>query len=102
MPLGTPSRFVWKNSGNGFPLPPSKTSAIKKSIPKLKYHFIYYLTKGEDGNNYGIATFSKFPIVNKGFIKFENTANLSMFCDIKINQDTIRIYNNHLQKYILT
>jgi len=46
---------------------------------------------------YGIATFSKFPIVNKGAIKFENTSNACIYTDIKVGIDTIRIYNCHLQ-----
>lgn len=48
-------------------------------------------------SGYGIATFSKYPIVNKGEIKFENTSNACIYSDIKINDDTIRVYNCHLQ-----
>jgi len=47
--------------------------------------------------SYGIATFTKFPIVNKGEIKFENTANACIYTDLKIDNDTIRVYNCHLQ-----
>ncbi len=46
---------------------------------------------------YGIATFSRFPIVNKGKLDFKNTSNACIYSDIKINEDTIRIYNCHLQ-----
>ena len=45
----------------------------------------------------GIATFSKFPIINKGKISFgvkEN--NVCIFSDILVNKDTIRIYNIHM------
>ncbi len=48
-------------------------------------------------SGYGIATYSIFPIVNKGDIKFENTSNACIYSDIKIGDDTVRVYNCHLQ-----
>lgn len=46
---------------------------------------------------FSIATFSKHPIVKKGKVNFDNnTSNACMFTDIKVNTDTIRIYNAHL------
>ncbi|MBE9468347.1 MAG: endonuclease/exonuclease/phosphatase family protein [Bacteroidetes bacterium] len=47
--------------------------------------------------HFGIATFSSYPIVGKGEIRFKNTNNICIYTDIKIKNDTIRIYNNHLQ-----
>lgn len=47
--------------------------------------------------SYGIATFTKFHIVNKGELKFENTSNACIYTDLKIGDDTIRVYNCHLQ-----
>ncbi len=47
---------------------------------------------------FGMAIFSKYPIINKGEIKFrEHSNNQIIFADIVINNDTIRIYNIHLQ-----
>lgn len=46
---------------------------------------------------YGQAIFSKFPFVNKGSVKFPNTANNAIFADLVINSDTVRVYNIHLQ-----
>lgn len=48
-------------------------------------------------SGYGIATYSRFPIVNKGEIEFKNTSNACIYSDIKIDNDTIRVYNCHLQ-----
>ena len=47
----------------------------------------------------GLATFSKYPIVNSGVMEYQNTGNGSVWVDIVKNQDTIRIYNNHLESY---
>ncbi len=48
-------------------------------------------------HQFGIATFSRYPIVNKGNIMFSGTKNITIYSDIKILNDTIRVYNNHLQ-----
>ena len=48
--------------------------------------------------HWGIATFSKFPIISEDVIQFSNSRhNLSIASDIRIGEDTIRIYNAHLQ-----
>lgn len=48
-------------------------------------------------SNYGIATYSKYPIINKGAIHFEESINSTIYTDVVINSDTIRILNCHLQ-----
>lgn len=48
-------------------------------------------------HQFGIATFSRYPIINRGSIKFSNTKNITIYSDIKILDDTVRVYNNHLQ-----
>ena len=46
---------------------------------------------------FGLATFSKYPIINKGGISFDNDANnYCIYTDILKNRDTIRIYNAHI------
>jgi endonuclease/exonuclease/phosphatase family metal-dependent hydrolase len=61
------------------------------------HHFYIHFTARNKKSNYGIAIFTKFPIVNKGFINYKNTNNVTIFVDMKVNEDTIRFYNNHLQ-----
>ncbi|MEZ4887037.1 MAG: endonuclease/exonuclease/phosphatase family protein [Chitinophagales bacterium] len=49
-------------------------------------------------NHWGLATFSKFPIVNKDRITFPETQNnIVAYSDINIKGDTIRLFNLHLQ-----
>lgn len=48
-------------------------------------------------HNSGLAIFSKYSIVNSGTLfKREHTVNNIIFADIKIKEDTVRIYNCHL------
>jgi len=49
----------------------------------------------------GIVTFSKYPIVKAGYIDFQETGNASLWVDVAYLNDTIRIYNNHLESYRL-
>ena len=49
-------------------------------------------------HHWGLATYSRYPIVNKGKIDFESKgSNMCIFTDLKIGNDTIRIYNCHFQ-----
>jgi endonuclease/exonuclease/phosphatase family metal-dependent hydrolase len=50
---------------------------------------------------YGIVTFSKFPIIRKGEIVHPGSSSLSIYTDVLIQNDTFRIYNNHLQSFRL-
>jgi endonuclease/exonuclease/phosphatase family metal-dependent hydrolase len=50
---------------------------------------------------YGIVTFSRFPIVSKGEIIHPGSSSLSIYTDVRIKNDTFRIYNNHLQSFRL-
>lgn len=66
----------------------------------LKTRHFYFLPASD--NNYeatGLAIFSKYPIVNKGVIAFgENFGgNGSIYVDVKIRNQKLRIYNVHLQ-----
>ena len=62
---------------------------------KAKYKHLYI--KGKS-HQFGLATFSVFPIINKGIIILPKaTTNKAMFTDIAIKQDTIRVYNIHFQ-----
>ncbi|RXR22601.1 endonuclease/exonuclease/phosphatase family protein [Flavobacterium stagni] len=45
----------------------------------------------------GQAIFSKFPIIDEGQIAFEGSDNMLVYADIRKGQDTLRVYNMHLQ-----
>lgn len=48
-------------------------------------------------NYWGNATFSVYPIIGRGDIPFENSTNGCIYTDIKINNDTVRVYNVHFE-----
>lgn len=50
----------------------------------------------------GNIIISKYPIVKKANLKFKQSTNRSMYADIKVGNDTIRIFNNHLESYSIS
>jgi endonuclease/exonuclease/phosphatase family metal-dependent hydrolase len=70
---------------------------LKKLFNTKNYHVEFTTTlRGLD--HWGIATFSKYPIVNQGKLMFNTRANnICIFTDIVVNKDTLRVYNLHLQ-----
>ncbi len=71
-----------------------------KKIKNLINYKDYYISFGEkEGRkyNYGIATYTKFPIINEGVIKYNDESDISIFTDIVTDVDTLRLYNCHLQ-----
>ena len=62
------------------------------------YPYVYEKLRGNN-LRYGQAIFSKHPIVSKGSVNFNSLSNNAIFADIKIQNDTVRIYNIHLQSF---
>lgn len=60
-------------------------------------HAEYSVTSREI-NQFGIATFTVYPIVGQGRINLPNsTTNLCIYTDVLIDKDTVRIYNAHFE-----
>jgi endonuclease/exonuclease/phosphatase family metal-dependent hydrolase len=71
-------------------------------LEKTPYKHIRYTLSGNSGKRrFGVATFSKYPIVRKGSIHFDNSYNTCIYSDMLVNTDTIRVYNLHLQSISL-
>lgn len=67
------------------------------------YNIAYPLNINKNRFSSGIVTFSKYPIINRGKVKFnEKSDNLCIFSDIVKGTDTIRIYNVHLESIRLS
>ncbi len=70
---------------------------IRNQLKEYPYYSIYYSLKSGASTGFGIATFSKYPIVKTNRIPFDNTTNQAVYTDIKIDDDTVRMFNIHLQ-----
>lgn len=69
---------------------------LTQFLSAKNYHAHYTLSLRKT-DHWGIITFSKYPIIDKGLVQFqEQSDNVSIFTDIKKNDKVIRVYNAHL------
>jgi endonuclease/exonuclease/phosphatase family metal-dependent hydrolase len=69
-----------------------------KNLLNTNYYHTEFTTTLRTFDHWGVATFSKYPIINKGKLIFNTKSNnICIYTDIVINKDTVRIYNIHLQ-----
>ena len=70
---------------------------LSKTLKASNYHVEYSSTMKKT-MHWGLATFTRFPILHKGRILYkEGISNFGMYTDVLIKKDTVRIYNVHLQ-----
>lgn len=69
---------------------------LKNRLSEYPYSFIDYNYQAYK-RKHGLAIFSKFPVIggNKGI--FPGTRNMFIYADVKINSDTVRIFNAHME-----
>lgn len=65
----------------------------------MRSHHYYFEASTDNGYEaIGMAIFSKYPILKKGLIPFENVSgNEALFVDLKFNNKPFRVYNVHFQ-----
>ena len=80
--------------------PVQEEDAIKNALGGKYYSHMKVLERGKN-RYYGIVTFSKYPVINRGEIIHPGSSSLSIYTDILIQKDTFRIFNNHLQSFRL-
>ena len=76
---------------------PDVKRTLSKKYPYSYLDFSVYNTR----HQFGTMVWSKYPLINKQSIHYETLGNISNRCDIVIEKDTIRLFNNHLESYNL-
>ncbi|MCL3779839.1 hypothetical protein EMN47_05485 [Prolixibacteraceae bacterium JC049] len=66
---------------------------------KLKLKGIKHYQLAHTSDKTGPLTYTRFPILDMGEIRFDRSGNIVIYTDILVNDDTLRIYNCHLQSY---
>lgn len=70
---------------------------LSKTVEDLKN--IQHYQFASSSSSFGSVTMTRYPIVDMGELRFENSTNITIFTDVLIDKDTVRIYNLHLQSY---
>ncbi len=74
-------------------MPLDKIDGILSELPYKALH--YSLTSR--GNGWGVAIYSKYRIVASSPIDLKAAGNTAMMADVAVGEDTLRIFNCHLQ-----
>ncbi|MDH7444253.1 endonuclease/exonuclease/phosphatase family protein [Aquimarina sp. 2201CG14-23] len=104
------NRFEWIDSDE---IPKDISTLVRDQNPDVFCAQEYYNDPNIDFKQYefkyeyfnhnskelALVIFSRYPIVNKGSLNFEETANNVIYADIVKDKDTLRIYNVHLQSH---
>jgi endonuclease/exonuclease/phosphatase family metal-dependent hydrolase len=75
----------------------AKEEFVKNMAEQLQCPYFYYenyYSKTSDKVD-AVATFSRYPIVNKGHLTYEEKT-IGIFTDLILHNDTVRVYNLHL------
>ena len=63
-----------------------------------KYAHEHIVLRDQAKAEFGIVIFSKYPVVAKGILRNDKGRYLhSIYADVKVKDDTVRVYNTHLQ-----
>ena len=75
-----------------------ETSDSIISKANAPFHHEHLITNPTTKQQFGVAIYSKHPMVGKGKVPFENDSqNFCIYSDIAFDGDTIRVINAHLQ-----
>ena len=79
------------------------TLAEVKQVLGKKYRYSYLdFAVYNQRHQFGTMVWSRYPLIHKKSIHYETRGNLSNRCDIVVDKDTIRLFNNHLESYSFT
>lgn len=74
---------------------------LKHRLKAKGYYYESYF-KPLNYNLFGLVTYSKYPILNSGYFEQENSRKYGIYNDLLIYNDTVRVYNLHLESTKLT
>ena len=73
---------------------------VEKGMKAYPYRHIQRV--GKEISNNRIAIYSKYPILSARGLQYESSYNGSAIYELKVNEDTITLINNHLESNKLT
>ncbi len=86
----------WANKPADFPTLDVLSKNLKaKSVQKVRLNNFNYGTGG-------LAVVTRYKVINQYSHPFDSTANGFMYVDILMNEDTVRLYNCHLQSIMIS
>jgi endonuclease/exonuclease/phosphatase family metal-dependent hydrolase len=75
----------------------NKIFNLAKTVEELE--FINHYQFARTSSTFGSVTMSKYPIIYMNEIRFEQSRNITIYTDLLIDSDTVRVFNVHLHSY---
>jgi endonuclease/exonuclease/phosphatase family metal-dependent hydrolase len=72
-------------------------AAIAMKFRAYPHRYFEYTEKHKGNTGYGLAIYSKYPIIEGGAIRFDQSRNMTIYADIDINGTVVRVFNSHLE-----
>ena len=70
---------------------------VKKNLADVYPYTYFDFSVHNQRLQYGLAVYSKYPLIHKTTIPIQATGNGANYCDVVVASDTFRLFNNHLQ-----
>ena len=70
---------------------------LAKTVDEME--FINHYQFARTSSTFGSVTMSRYPIVSMNEIRFKDSRNITIYTDIVVGGDTIRVFNVHLHSY---
>lgn len=71
--------------------------AIAQNLSPIERHEYFTAELHDKKHRFGIATYSKYPIIKKGLVPLDTADhNVAIYTDLLIDRDTVRVFNMHL------
>ena len=71
----------------------------RSEAPRLDAYDYKYIQPSREMGKSPLAIYSKFPILDQGYIDFEASTNSGAFIDISFRNKRLRVYNLHLESF---
>lgn len=75
---------------------------VDRGLKRYTYKYLNEINDTVNDVSYYSAIYSKYRIVNKGVITYDNTTKYAMYADVIYRNDTVRVVNTHLQSNHIT
>ena len=71
----------------------------KTGTPRLDAYDYRYIQPNRSMGKSPLAIYSKFPILDQGYIDFDNSTNSGVYVDLSFRQKRFRVYNLHFESF---
>jgi len=87
------------NTYHNHPKEKSNLDMVLKATGLKNYYYFKAYENTRSTRSFGLVIFSRFPIIDTGRLDYLSMSklNATIYADIKINDDTVRVFCSHLQ-----